>query len=275
MSTETTEALIASTGAPAGDTLPQTAAGAARSLARYVTGEASAPADGALSSAVALVRDAFSAGTYSPEDWNAALGLEPANPLGALVLRVLEDRASDNDVVLEGAKRLETVLKERHGAEGRGLHEYTTDVEDGLPEKLTRTLRWLATVRNNVVHGDGDAGIDGTHARARYALQAGRSYDWLANLETSVTGGPEFSGATSSGGKVDTLRKVNYGIIGALAVSCLVLWAIGMAKYIVVVALVAGFLAVPFMLAVEGTREQRQRQLEKSEKKKRFTKTTA
>ena len=162
----------------------ETPTSSARTLAGYVAASAPSLPEQDLGPLVAKVRDAFTAGTYSPEDWNAALGLEPANPLGTFLLRVLEDRASDNDVVLEASKRLETVLKERHGAAGRGLHEYTSDVEDALPEPVVKTLRWLATVRNNVVHGDvaGDgsgSGLDGIHQKARYVLQAGRSYDWL------------------------------------------------------------------------------------------------
>ncbi len=216
MSTEAAEPLLA----PATGNPPQTPAGAARSLALYVTGEPEL-ANSTLARYVETVREGFASGSYSEDDWNAALGLEPANPLGTFLLRVLEDRASDNDVVLEASKRLETVLKERHGAAGRGLHEYTSDVEDALPEPVVKTLRRLATVRNNVVHGDaaGDgsgSGLDGIHQKARYVLQAGRSYDWLvkAGNESENSGKSEVFTRNGDGKMSYKLKAVLVMIFG-------------------------------------------------------------
>jgi hypothetical protein len=176
----------------------RTPASAARSLALYITGEPKLAAD-TLSRYVGIVRGGFDSGAYSEDDWRAALGLESGNPLGVHVLRILDDRASENDVVLESSKQLESVLRERYQAQGRGLHEYVTSVGSRIPDRLVGTLRYLATVRNGVVHGDGE--LKDVHERARYALQAGRAYDWLVKLANA-------DGNTVSGRKAGILRKL-------------------------------------------------------------------
>lgn len=51
------------------------------------------------------------------------------------------------------ARQLETVL-ESIGATGKGLHEKTSSVEATLPAALVRKLRFVASVRNKIVHED-------------------------------------------------------------------------------------------------------------------------
>lgn len=51
------------------------------------------------------------------------------------------------------ARQLETVL-ETLGATGKGLHEKTSSVEAELPAALVRKLRFVASVRNKIVHED-------------------------------------------------------------------------------------------------------------------------
>ncbi|AYN07673.1 hypothetical protein [Alteromonas sp. RKMC-009] len=55
-----------------------------------------------------------------------------------------------------GSKRLEQILKTRFGAEGRGLHEYVTSVESELPTDVVKQIRYIASVRNRVVHDNGE-----------------------------------------------------------------------------------------------------------------------
>ena len=62
--------------------------------------------------------------------------------------------ASDIDLVIRHSKRLEQLLEQRFQAQGRGLHEKVTHVADRLDEKLVKNLRWIATMRNKVVHED-------------------------------------------------------------------------------------------------------------------------
>ena len=61
---------------------------------------------------------------------------------------------SDIDIVIKSSRRLESMLSDGLGAEGRGLHQKISSVEDQLPESLVRRLRFVATMRNKVVHED-------------------------------------------------------------------------------------------------------------------------
>ena len=59
------------------------------------------------------------------------------------------------EIAVQGAKRLETLLQARFGAHGRGLHEKLTSVEDKIPSDLKKSIRWVATIRNKLVHEEG------------------------------------------------------------------------------------------------------------------------
>ena len=59
---------------------------------------------------------------------------------------------SDIELAIHRCKRLETLLEEELGASGRGLHEKVSSVQDKLPEPLVKRLRFIATVRNKLVH---------------------------------------------------------------------------------------------------------------------------
>ena len=55
------------------------------------------------------------------------------------------------DKTIRHVKRLESRLADL-GATGRGLHEKTSSIASDLPEDLVRRLRFIATVRNKLVH---------------------------------------------------------------------------------------------------------------------------
>ena len=59
------------------------------------------------------------------------------------------------EIAVLGSRRLETILESAFGASGKGLHEKVTSVEGVLPIDLVRSIRWVAGVRNRVVHEDG------------------------------------------------------------------------------------------------------------------------
>ena len=59
---------------------------------------------------------------------------------------------SDIDLAVRQCKELETILRTKHAAEGKGLHQLVTSVEGGLPSDLVRVLRRVATIRNKIVH---------------------------------------------------------------------------------------------------------------------------
>ena len=56
------------------------------------------------------------------------------------------------EIAVRFSKQIESLLEQQLQAEGRGLHEKVTSVESLLPQELVRKLRWIATVRNKVVH---------------------------------------------------------------------------------------------------------------------------
>ena len=59
------------------------------------------------------------------------------------------------DRVVKATRRLERLLRQHFHAEGRGLHELITSCDDRLPEAAARKLRFIATVRNRLMHEDG------------------------------------------------------------------------------------------------------------------------
>lgn len=56
---------------------------------------------------------------------------------------------------------LESLLERMFGAQGKGLHEKLTSVQGELDEATVRRIRWIATIRNRMVH-EGDFAFDGT-----------------------------------------------------------------------------------------------------------------
>jgi hypothetical protein len=61
---------------------------------------------------------------------------------------------SDIELAVTTARRLESLLETRFGASGRGLHEKLASVEATLPHEVLRDGRYVATMRNKVVHED-------------------------------------------------------------------------------------------------------------------------
>lgn len=59
---------------------------------------------------------------------------------------------SDTDKVLEISKALEHFLETNYNAQGKGLHEKVSSVENRLDAQLVKDLRFIATIRNKMVH---------------------------------------------------------------------------------------------------------------------------
>ena len=60
------------------------------------------------------------------------------------------------EFAVRSSQRLEKWLKATYGAEGRGLHELIGSVESQLDPADVRDLRFVAAVRNAVVHENED-----------------------------------------------------------------------------------------------------------------------
>jgi hypothetical protein len=62
---------------------------------------------------------------------------------------------SDIEQVIVRTKKLEYLLRTQYHAEGRGLHQLISSCESRLPHELLPKLRYIATIRNKMLHEDG------------------------------------------------------------------------------------------------------------------------
>lgn len=62
---------------------------------------------------------------------------------------------TDINFVIEKSKKIESLLKAHYHAEGKGLHQLISSCEERLPHDVIKKLRFIATMRNKVVHEDG------------------------------------------------------------------------------------------------------------------------
>ena len=60
--------------------------------------------------------------------------------------------SNDFELCITSSKELEHLLDTEFGASGKGLHEKISSVEKELTPKLVRNMRYLATIRNKLVH---------------------------------------------------------------------------------------------------------------------------
>lgn len=64
----------------------------------------------------------------------------------------VEYSSNDYQLAIELTKELEHVLQLHFGADGRGLHEKVSFVEQEIPVQTMKSLRYLASARNTLVH---------------------------------------------------------------------------------------------------------------------------
>ncbi len=62
---------------------------------------------------------------------------------------------SEIECVVHYSKKIETMLEKNFNATGKGLHEKLNSANNYLPTSELNKLRWIATMRNKVVHEDG------------------------------------------------------------------------------------------------------------------------
>jgi len=106
------------------------------------------------------------------------------------------------DTAVRYSKKIESMLERLFGANGKGLHEKLTDVEDKIPRDIVRHIRYVASVRNKVVHKDGYQIDDHDRfvASCEKAIQFLNSASALTTAASSSNSGlsyglsPDFSG---------------------------------------------------------------------------------
>lgn len=67
---------------------------------------------------------------------------------------------SDIELAVTRTKQLESLLEQALGATGKGLHEKVSSVEGRLSQPLVKKLRFIATIRNKIVHESNYETID-------------------------------------------------------------------------------------------------------------------
>lgn len=63
--------------------------------------------------------------------------------------------SNDYELVIKTSKEIEYILGAEFHATGKGLHEKVTSVSSQLTPKLCKRLRFLATIRNRLIHERG------------------------------------------------------------------------------------------------------------------------
>ncbi|RMX65584.1 hypothetical protein DD238_006278 [Peronospora effusa] len=59
---------------------------------------------------------------------------------------------NDYQLAIETSKELEYMLEKEFSAHGQGLHEKVSSVEDTIPFPTVRSIRYVATLRNKLIH---------------------------------------------------------------------------------------------------------------------------
>jgi len=62
---------------------------------------------------------------------------------------------SDIEIAVKASRLIESLLEQKLNATGKGLHSKLTSVENKLSSAMVSKIRYIASVRNNVVHEDG------------------------------------------------------------------------------------------------------------------------
>ena len=86
---------------------------------------------------------------------------------------------NDYELVIKSSKELEYYLELEFKASGKGLHEKISSVESALPSHIVKKMRFLATVRNKLIH---ERGFDAIPDRDKFISAFEASKLELANI---------------------------------------------------------------------------------------------
>ena len=103
--------------------------------------------------------------------------------------------SNDYELAIKTSKELEYILESQFQATGRGLHEKITSAssqhhDQPLPEHLIRQMRFLATIRNKLIH---ERGFDHIPDRIRFIAKFEESAKELEAIIRSRGGGQSSS----------------------------------------------------------------------------------
>lgn len=87
--------------------------------------------------------------------------------------------SNDYELAIKSSKELESILEIEFKATGRGLHEKITSASSQLPPDLVKKMRYLATIRNKLIH---ERGFDSIPDRANFIQAFEKSADDLHQI---------------------------------------------------------------------------------------------
>ncbi|ETV94319.1 hypothetical protein H310_11968 [Aphanomyces invadans] len=94
--------------------------------------------------------------------------------------------SNDYELVIKCSKELEYILECEFGATGKGLHEKITAVSGSLSPQLVKQMRFLATIRNKLIH---ERGFDRIPDRGHFISQFEAAAGELEALVSARHGG--------------------------------------------------------------------------------------
>jgi len=100
--------------------------------------------------------------------------------------------------IVSRVKKIETVLSEM-GASGRGLHAKLTSIESQLDGSVVRKIRFIASIRNKLLHEDGFELSDDIFERFEGACDQVEEYFHRLSSETRSSSGRSSSAAKKTG----------------------------------------------------------------------------
>jgi hypothetical protein len=106
---------------------------------------------------------------------------------------------NDYELAIKSSKELEHILDVEFGAQGKGLHEKISSASNSLPQELVRNMRYLATIRNKLVH---EHKFDGIPDRSKFI----QKFEWSSKeLKKIIEERRRGRGAKKSGGDACTI----------------------------------------------------------------------
>lgn len=93
--------------------------------------------------------------------------------------------SNDYELAIKSSKEMEHILEVEFNATGRGLHEKITSASSQLPPHLVKKMRYLATIRNKLIH---ERGFDSIPDRTKFIENFEKSADELHQIITTKGG---------------------------------------------------------------------------------------
>jgi hypothetical protein len=106
--------------------------------------------------------------------------------------------SNDYELAIRSSKELEFILETEFGSHGKGLHEKITNASSALSPKLIKSMRYLATIRNKLIHEVGYHEIPNREAFLQQFEEAYHELISIVNARRRKKNYPESQGCCIS-----------------------------------------------------------------------------